>query len=175
MLGIAGAEQHDIDAGLVPDETIGGVRHRAGAAFMDQKAQRIPCFGEPVRDLTRCGKIAHRGPQTLGLRKDVAHREHQQRADAVGAGQRKDAVAGVLMHHVKPEHHLVPNPVLRRPLQNLVLGIVRCRLGDPKMAELAFRLLPQQHRRHIVERVVVGARGHPVQLIDIDVAGIELP
>ena len=94
-----------------------------------------------MRHLPRCGEIAHRGAQALGLREDVAHREHQQRADPAGAGQRKHAVAGILMHHVKPEHDHLPNLVLRRPVQNLVLGIVRRRLGDAEMAELAFRLL----------------------------------
>jgi hypothetical protein len=55
-----------------------------------------------------------------------------------------------------------------------VLGIVRCRLGDGKVTELALGLLLQQGRRDDGVRVLVGAGRHPVQLIDVDVVGAEL-
>jgi len=56
---------------------------------------------------------------------------------------------------------------------HLVLGVARRGLGDAEMAEFALLLLAQQHRRDDLERVVVAAGRHPVQLVDVDVIGAE--
>ena len=87
-------------------------------------AQRIGRVGEPLRDFSRRRQLAHRAPQPVRLREDVAHDKHQERADAVRAGQRKDAVAGVLVHHVKADDHHVPHPLQSDPVQySVVVGI----------------------------------------------------
>ena len=41
VAGVAGAEQHDIDAGLVADITIGRIGHARRTLGMDHKRQRI--------------------------------------------------------------------------------------------------------------------------------------
>src|SRR5258708_16652776 len=38
---VAGAEQYDIDPGLVPHEAVGRVDDAGGAALMDEKAERV--------------------------------------------------------------------------------------------------------------------------------------
>ena len=48
---IAGAEQHHIDAGLMPHVAIGRVGQAGGAAGMDQEAERIGVVGERLRHL----------------------------------------------------------------------------------------------------------------------------
>ena len=46
MLRIAGAEQNDIDPGLVADKTIGRVDDALGTALVDQEAERIRIVGQ---------------------------------------------------------------------------------------------------------------------------------
>src|SRR5271165_212667 len=174
MVRVAGAEEHDIDPGLVPHKAIGRVDDAPGTALVDQKAERIGCLGEPLRYLARGRQLAHRCGELSRPREDVAHREHQQRPDPVLPGQREDPVASVLMHHVKPDHRDVPRAVGNGKLQHLVLGVVRCRLGDGEVTELALGLLLQQGRRDDAARVLVGAGCDTVQLIDVDDVGGEL-
>ena len=88
--------------------------------------------------------------------------------------QRKDRLPRVLVHHVKADHDDLPDTVGDRACDHPVLGIVRCGLGDAEMAELALFLLPQQHRHQDVAGVVVGGGRHTMQLVDVDVVGIEL-
>ena len=78
------------------------------------------------------------------------------------------------MHHVKADHCDIPHTVGHGTLQHLVLGIVRCGLGNAEVMELAFGFFLQQGRRDDVARVVVGAGCHAVQLIDVDIVGGEL-
>ena len=131
-VGIAGAEQHDIDPGLVPDKTIGGVDDAAGAALMHQKAERVGDVGELMRHQPLRRQLAHRRGEALGLREDVAHREHHQRADPTLAGSAETPLARVLVHHVKADHHDVPHPVGGGAPDHFVLGVVRRGLGDAR-------------------------------------------
>ncbi len=143
MLRVAGAEQHHIDPGLMPHKPIGRIGDGAGAAFMDQKAQRVGHLGEPLRNLSRLRQIPDRAPQPLGLGKNVADREHQQSADPVRNRQRKHAASGILVHHVKAEHDDLPDAVGDGAPDRLVLEIMGRGLGDAEMAELALGLFLQ--------------------------------
>ena len=139
----------------------------------DEKAERVGVVGERLRHQAIGGQLAHRRGEPPWLREDVAHREHHQRADAVLPGQREHRFARVLVHHVKGDHRDVPHAVAAGALDHSVLGIAGRGLGDAEMAELALLLLAQQRRRERLDRMVVGARGDAVQLVDVDVIGAE--
>ena len=49
VIRVAGAEQHDVDARLVPHKTIGGLGDRARTAFVDEETERVR------REIRRCG------------------------------------------------------------------------------------------------------------------------
>ena len=138
--GVAGAEQHDIDPGLVADEAISRIDDAAGAASMHQKAERVGIVGEP-RGIFALSAVRASCGEPLGARKDVAHREHQQRADPVAVVSGKTCVAGVLVHHVERDHRDVPHAVLGGAPHHFVLGIAGPGLGDAEMAELALLFL----------------------------------
>ncbi len=121
------------------------------------------------------GQLAQRRGEAPLARENVAHREHQERADAILPGQRKHRFARVLVQHVKGDHRDIPHAVAAGALRHRVLGVAGRGLGDAEMAELALLLLAQQRRREHMERMVVSARGDAVQLVDIDVIGAELP
>src|SRR6266446_7303210 len=48
MLRIAGAEEDDIDPGLVAHKAVGRVDDALGAALVDQEGERILGLGEPL-------------------------------------------------------------------------------------------------------------------------------
>ena len=123
MRVITGAEQDDIDTRLVPDEPVGRIDDAAGAALMHEKTERIGVVGQLPRYQPVIRELAHRLGEPLGAREDVAHGEHQERADAMLLGQRKDVPARVLVHHVERDHDDIPGPVACRALDHLVLGI----------------------------------------------------
>jgi hypothetical protein len=87
------------------------------------------------------------------------------------SGQRQYRLARILMHHVKADHCDIPHTVGHGTLQHLVLGIVRCGLGNAEVMELAFGFFLQQGRCDDVARVVVGGGCHAVQPIDVDIVG----
>src|SRR5215468_4339180 len=88
MVWIACAEQHDIDARLVPHEAVRGFGDRARTPLVDEKAERVRRVGKPARQFTARGSLAQCRGKALGLREDVAHYEHQQCANAIGHRQR---------------------------------------------------------------------------------------
>ena len=75
---------------------------------------------------------------------------------------------------MKPDHDDVTNPILRRSMQRLVLGIMGCSLGNAEIAKLSLLLLAQEHRRQFVQCMLVGIGWDTVQLVYIDITGIEL-
>ena len=87
----------------------------------------------------------------------------------------KDLGPRVLVHHVEPEHDDVPQAVLDRALQHLVLGVAGAGLGDAEMADLALGLFPQQRRRDLVAGPVVSLRRNAVQLENVDAIDAEQP
>ena len=74
---------------------------------------------------------------------------------------------------MKPDHDRVPDPILRRSVQNLVLGIMGRRLGNANVTDLALCLLAQQHRRQVVQCMVISIGRNTVQLVYIYVIGID--
>ncbi len=137
MAGVAGAEQHNIHPRLVPHIAVGGVRHAAGAVGVDQKTERVVRSGQPRRNLTGCRELPHRRGQLRRSRKDTAHGEHHQRADAVGDGVGKHLCPRHLVHQVERYHRGIPATILHRPVEHELLGIVRRRLGDAEEAKFA--------------------------------------
>ena len=173
MRGVAGTGQYDVGPRLVPREAIGRLGYAARPRFMEQEPERVRRQGEPTRQLAPRRQLAQCRGEALGPREDVAHREHQQRADAVGEGPWKHCAAGVLVHHMERHHHRVPHLVLDRPLQHPVFGVLRSGLGDAEMAELSFGFLLQKRRRDHVARLLVSFGQDAVQLEDVDVVGAE--
>ena len=109
-----------------------------------------------------------------GLREDVAHGEHAERADAGFARALQDDRPRVLVQHVEGQHHhLEGRLVAQRPLQHLVRRIARAGLGDGEVAQLALLLLAQQGRHELGDGVVVLRRRQPVQVEQVDVVGAE--
>src|SRR5687768_15846166 len=53
VLAISSPEHNHVDAGLVPDEPIGGFDHRLAAAWMNQEVERVGFGAEVGRQLPR--------------------------------------------------------------------------------------------------------------------------
>src|SRR6266571_8036244 len=143
VLLATGAEQDHVDPGFVAHEAVGRVLQTGGAALVEEEIERILLVGQRLRHLSRRHQLPHRRTQPARLRKDVAHREHQQRADPMPQGQRKNSVAGILVHHREANHDDVPYAVLGGASQRVVLKVVRRGLGDAEVAELAILLLAE--------------------------------
>ena len=60
VLGVAGAEQHHVDAGLVAGEAIGGIDDALRAAGMHQEAQRVIGVDSALAELALGDQLARR-------------------------------------------------------------------------------------------------------------------
>ena len=146
MRGVAGAEQHDVDARLMAREAVGRLDHVGGAGLVHQEAERIVGRAEPWLDQTLGGERLHLAGDPRRIGKNAAHREHDQRADALLARRRKHVAPRALVHHVEAHHEHLPDRIVHRALERLV-GVIEDRiLGEPDMPDLALRLLFEQAR-----------------------------
>ena len=101
----------------------------------------------------------------------LAHREHQQRADALLARVRKHVLPRALMHHVEAHHEHLPDGIVHRALQHLVGEIDDRVFGDADVPDLALALLFEQRRRDHVQRIVVLGELDAVQIEHVDMIG----
>ena len=173
MFLVAGAEQHDIDAGFMAHIAIRRIGQAGGTAWIDEEAERVRIVGQRLRHLALRCQILHRLGHAVGAGEDAAHREHQQRADAVLQRRGEHSLAGVLAHQVERDHHDVPDLVRDGAQQHLVFEIVGRGLGDAEETEFALFLLLQQGRRDHVMHVVVAGGRHRVELKDVDAVDAE--
>ena len=170
---VAGAEQHDIDAGLMAHIAIRRIGQAGGAAWMDQEAERVGMVGQRLRHLALRCQFLHRFGHAVGAGEDAAHGEHQQRADAMFQSCGEHGLAGVLAHQVERDHDDIPDAVGDGAQQHLVFEIVRRGLGDAEEAEFALFLFLQQGRCDHVMHVVVAGGRHRMELKDIDAVDAE--
>lgn len=80
MFQIAGAEQDDVDAGLVADVAVGSIDHTARPTVAHQKPEGIVC--ERGRDQPLAGQLRHRRLKATRDAEQAAYREHRESADA---------------------------------------------------------------------------------------------
>src|SRR5262245_12875157 len=173
MSGITGAEEHDVDARLVPRKSIGGLGDCARAIFVDKEGERLSRLAEVLLDLPlRCG-FAHGDGDAFRRGKDASHREHEKRANPLLTAQRKDGPSGTLVHHVKRDHEDVPYIVLRRPAQHLVQIVLRGLLGDADESNPPLCLLLEQCRNNRFSGVSVFRMQNAMQLKHVHIVGPE--
>ena len=174
MCRIAGAEQHDIDARFVTDETIRGVGHARRAVGMQQEAERIgPRPRHPAADRLPRGRRGWPrawpgGRRCAGRRTSAACR----RAWPCVRGNTARAHSGAACGR-RPS----PYPTRRHPAparQHAVRGRRRG-FGDADMAQPAGVAFPQQRGQDDIAAARVVRGRHAVQLEDIDVIGAQPP
>jgi len=172
MRPVAGAEQDDVGALLVAGIAIGRIGDAGRAALAHEEGERVavrPGIGQhrriepPVLDQLR----EHRAAVGV-VAEDVAHHEHQQRADAAPPRDRKHLGARALVHQAVGQHDDLPWRLQGGAREHRLLRIARPRLGEADMAHLALLLEPQQRRRQRVAMMLVGGRADRVEMEDVD-------
>jgi hypothetical protein len=167
---VAGAEQCDVDARLVPRIAIRRLDHARRAVLVHQEAQRIVALTEPFLDQALRGELLHLARDARRICEDAPHREHQKRADPLLARHRKHVVPRDLMHHVEANHVDFPHGIVRGALQHLIGEIGDRVFGDADVHDLALALGLDQ-RRHHRHRVIILVQLDAVQIEHVDVFG----
>ena len=81
--GIAGAEQHDVDAGLVPYKRYAASVRLLAPPACSRNPSGSSASASHCGHLPACRQFPHRSGKRAGAGEDAAHHEHQQRADAM--------------------------------------------------------------------------------------------
>ena len=144
MADTPGACEHDIAAGFVAGEAVGGIDDGSGAARVDEEAEGIVLIGDgggidcPLGD-----EVGDHRPADFGIGQGAAHREHHQHADAPRLSGGEQAAAGRRVEEVEPDHHHIEPVVARveRRGERLVVGVADEGFTGADVADFA---LPSQ-------------------------------
>ena len=117
----------------------------------------------------RANRLLH----PAGGAEQLAHREHDQRADTLRAPLRQHALADALVHHMKRQHHHVPAVVPHSALRHALVAVVHRVLGDAEEAELALVALAQQRGHDLLDCMIVVAGRQAVDVEHVDAVDAE--
>lgn len=124
MADTPGTHEHDIAAGLVAGEAVGGINDRTGAARVDEEAEGIVLIGYGGGiDGALGDQVGDQRPADLGIGRRASHGEHHEHADTARLGGGEQPTAGRRVEQVEPDHRHVEPVVagVQRGAERLIL------------------------------------------------------
>lgn len=177
MFDASRSRQNDMDARLIPAEAVRAVRDVDGGVIpVEQEADRISRlqrggYGSGKRPLRR--QILQKRVHGRKRFQRTAHREHIQHANILGLGCRKDPFPGRLIDKVKAHHHYIPEIVLNRSEQHMVLWVRPESLRDTGKTDRSRGPQVVESGNQFGAAVIVLGLPDPVQVENVDAVGLK--